>query len=453
MKKLILSGFFVLAFVAGMFAQKTTCSAEHPYGTGEDSVKCVMNLSLLQNAVKAKAYKDAMGPWTYVYENCPTSSKNIYIYGPQIYQALYKTETDAAKKKAMLEKTMQIYDNRVKYFGTADPIGTIYALKANAYLEMLGKDADNKVVYNIYKKAVEDSKEKLFPLDAFAYYMNSALNEYKKDNSKKDQYLNDYFTTVKYLESASDMYAEKNDTASVNYLNLVKDGVIKGFVLSGAGDCKTMNAYYADKLEPNKTNKDYLNNMIASLQSIGCTETDLFFTAAEYLHKLNPTANSAIGLASRSFKNKDFDDAMKYYEQAAQLEKNKIKASQYLYNLAALLVQQGSYSKARQMAYRSLEINGNNGNNYILIAQMYAATAGSIFGGGEKTGLVYSAAIDKLIKARSVDGSVAGKANSLISKYSGYLMDKSTAFMMGIKPGESVYIPGWIGESTTVRLK
>ncbi len=450
MKKLILSGFFVFAFMAGTFAQNAATDIKK-YGT--DSVKCIMNLSLLQNSAKAKAYKDALGPWTYVYENCPASSKNIYIYGPQIYQALYKTETDAAKKKAMVEKVMQIYDKRIQYFSDSDAKGTILTLKGQAYIDMLGKDADNNVVYKIFKQAVDDSKEKLYPQDGFAYFMNSSLNQYKKDNSKKDQYLQDYFTTVKYLESAADMYAEQNDTASVNYLNLVREGIVKGFVLSGAGDCKTMNAYYADKLEPNKTNKDFLNNMIASLQSIGCTETDLFFDAAEYLYKLNPTANSAIGLAARSFKNKDYDSAMKYYEQAADLEKNKIKASQYLYNLAALLVQQGSYSKARQMAYQSLKYNPNNGDNYILIAQMYAATAGSVFGGGEKTGLVYSAAIDKLIKARSVDGSVAGKASSLISKYSGYLMDKSTAFMMGIKPGESVYIPGWIGETTTVRLK
>ena len=32
-------------------------------------------------------------------------------------------------------------------------------------------------------------------------------------------------------------------------------------------------------------------------------------------------------------------------------------------------------------------------------------------------------------------------------------MDTETAFMMGIKEGDTVYIPGWIGENTVVRLK
>lgn len=453
MKKLVLSGMMAFALVAGAFAQKPGYSTDRPYGVGEDSVKCVTNLSLLQNSAKAKAFKDALGPWTYVYENCPASSINIYIYGPQIYTALYQKETDAAKKKAMVEKMMQIYDKRLQYFGDRNAKGTVLAMKGQSYIEMLGANADNKVVYNIFKEAVDSEKEHLYPQDAFAYFMNSSLVEFKKDASKKDQYLQDYFTTMKYLEAAVDVYAEQNDTATVSYMNQVKEGVIKGFVASGAGDCKTLNAYYADKLEANKSNKDFLNNMIGSLQSIGCTESDLYFTAAEYLHKLNPTANSALGLANRSMRSRDFDTAMKYYEQAAELETNKMKSSQYLYNLAALLVNQRSYPKARQVAYESLKYNPNNGENYILIAQMYASSAGDIFGGGEKTGLVYCAAIDKLIKARSVDSSVAGKASNLISRYSGYLMDTSTAFMMGIKAGETVTIPGWIGETTTVRLK
>jgi hypothetical protein len=66
---------------------------------------------------------------------------------------------------------------------------------------------------------------------------------------------------------------------------------------------------------------------------------------------------------------------------------------------------------------------------------------------------VYLVAVDKLQKARAVDPSVAGKANSLINRYSAAFMDTETAFMMGIKPGETVFIPGWIGENTTVRLR
>lgn len=121
--------------------------------------------------------------------------------------------------------------------------------------------------------------------------------------------------------------------------------------------------------------------------------------------------------------------------------------------LAGIFSNQRNFAKARQAAYDALEFNPNNGEAYILIAQLYASSAANIFSEPEKAGLVYLAAVDKLQKARSVDPSVASKANNLINRYSAAFMDTETAFMMGIKAGESVTIPGWIGETTTVRLK
>ena len=121
--------------------------------------------------------------------------------------------------------------------------------------------------------------------------------------------------------------------------------------------------------------------------------------------------------------------------------------------LAGIFSNQRNYARARQAAYDALSYNPNNGEAYILIAQLYAASAGNIFSEPAKAGLVYGAAVDKLQKAKSVDPSVSAKANSLIGRYSAGYMDAETAFMMGIKAGESVFIPGWIGESTTVRLK
>ena len=84
---------------------------------------------------------------------------------------------------------------------------------------------------------------------------------------------------------------------------------------------------------------------------------------------------------------------------------------------------------------------------------MYASSSQGIFSEAEKRGLVFSAAVDKLLKAKSVDSSVASEANRLINQYSSYYMEKADAFMMGLKDGESVFVPGWIGETTTIRTK
>lgn len=459
MKKLLLSGLLAIATIVGVNAQKAGYDPINaPYGHGDDSVKVITNLSLLQTSAKAEAYKDAVAPWTYVYENAPAASKNLYIYGPRIFKALYAKETDAAKKKALLDKVMNIYDTRLKYFNESnpkgDPKGTILAYKVYDYIEMMGMDkADPKFIYDNLKTAVTEMKDKMYPPDAYGYLMGASLVEFHKDNAKKDQYLKDYFAVTGYVDQAIANASAANDKTSVDYLNAVKDGIVQGFVNSGAGDCNTLTKYYADKLDANKSDKKFLTDVVSSLGSVGCTESDVYFTAAEYLYKLEPSATAAVGLANRSMRNNDYDAAVKYYSEAAEMETNKSKASDYMMQLAGIFSNQRNFSRSRQAAYDALKYNPNNGEAYILIGQLYASSANGIFSEPEKAGLVYCAAVDKMIKAKSVDPSVTGKANGFINKYSNYYMDSETAFMMGIKEGQSIFIPGWISENTTARLK
>ncbi len=293
----------------------------------------------------------------------------------------------------------------------------------------------------------------MYPMDAYSYYMVASLSRYLNDNSNKDQYITDYFNVVGYVDKAVANANSSGDTANAEYLNMLKEGIVKAFVSSGAGDCETLTEYYADKVEPNKTDKALLSEVVNALGSVGCSDTDLYFTASEYLYQLEPSANAALGLANRSLRDKDYDTAVKYYAEAADLEEDGSKSAEYMMQLAGIFSNQRNFARARQAANDALKYNPNHGEAYILIAQLYASSANNIFPETEKSGLVYCAAVDKLQRARSVDSSVADKANSLINRYSAAFMDAETAFMMGIKAGETVHIPGWIGENTVVRLR
>ena len=454
MKKFILAIIFAATAFIGVNAQKADYDPVNaPYGHGQDSVKCRMNLSLMTVAAKAENYKDAVKTWKAVYNNCPASSKNIYIYGPRIFKALHAEEADAAKKKEYVELIMEMYDKRMEYFSEDDPKGTILAFKAYDYLELMCDDTDYKVMYKLLGEAVEDMKSEMYPSDAYGHFMISSLMVFLQDKSNKDQYINDYFRTLGYMDEAIKNAKTSGDDETADYVAAVKESVETAFINSGAGDCNTLQDYYSAKFEENKNNEEFLSKAIAALVQVGCTESDLYFDLSENLHALAPSANSAIGLANKCLQNRNFDSAMKYYEQAAELEVDAEKSSGYMMTLSQILFSQRRYAQARQAAYDALNFKPNNGDAYILIAKMYASSAQGIFSESEKRGLVFSAAVDKLIRAKSVDSSVTSEANKLINQYTGYYMEKEDAFMMGLKEGESVFVPGWIGETTTIRTK
>src|SRR5690554_3838174 len=158
MKKLLLSGLMATFMVVGVSAQKAGYDpVNSPYGSGQDSISCRENLSLMQTSAKAEAYESALGPWNAVYENCPASSKNIYIYGPRIFKSLYASETDAAKKQQYFDKIMEIFDTRLKYFSD-DNKGTVLAYKTYDYMELMGDKADSKVIYQWLGEAINEMK-------------------------------------------------------------------------------------------------------------------------------------------------------------------------------------------------------------------------------------------------------------------------------------------------------
>jgi hypothetical protein len=124
--------------------------------------------------------------------------EHLHLRTPHL-QSFICTETDPAKKQALLDKVMEIYDTRLKYFGAEEGKSKIIAYKVYDYMELMGEKADSKFVYEGLKEAIEEAKDKMEPSDAYGYFMAASLVEYHKDNSKKEQYLNDYFTVTDTL--------------------------------------------------------------------------------------------------------------------------------------------------------------------------------------------------------------------------------------------------------------
>jgi Tetratricopeptide repeat. len=150
------------------------------------------------------------------------------------------------------------------------------------------------------------------------------------------------------------------------------------------------------------------------------------------------------------YKKGNLDKCIDYFDQAISLESDTQKKSDYAFKTATILFSKKQLSRSKQYAQKAISINPNNGNAYILIAQLYASSPNW----SDEAALnkcTFFAVLDKLHKAKSVDPSVAAKANELIGTYSRHTPKDSDLFFIGLKRGDSVQIGGWIGETTTIR--
>lgn len=433
------------------FAQKGVEDGSR-FGHGEDSVRCLKNISIYTEYVKTDNFKDAYQPWKAVFTEAPTAQVGTYTNGTKILRALIAASKDAAQQKVYMDELMAVYDQRIKYLDQLNTLvkkpstkGSILGLQVHDYLNYCGKIDVNKA-YAMSKEAIDSEKENS-EYYALQEFMDISSRKLKADETHKEQFIQDYLTAANYADAA---YKAATSEKDKQLLKLAKDNVDAYFINSGAASCENLQAIYGPKVEQNKTNLDYLKQVINVMQLLKCTEEEAYFVASEAAHAIEPTAATAVGCGYMYFKKGDIDKSISYFDQSIELEQDPEKKADNCYSAAAILFSKKQLSRAKQYANKALSYNPNYGEAYILIAQMYASSPNW----NNEPALnkcTYFAVIDKLQRAKSVDPSVAEKANELIRTYAAHTPKDEDLFFLGLKKGTSVTIGGWIGETTTIR--
>lgn len=452
--KVLLTALVVSFGVFGAYAQKGVDNGTQ-YGSGEDSVRCVQNLSLYVPYAKAGNYKDAYEFWKAAFDECPAANKDLYLYGTRIVAWEIANEKDPAKRDQLIDKLMGVYDQRVKYFGNDARYGTdwIVSRKAADYIQYKGENLDPNVIYNWLKPILDQFGDKTEAMAVSLYMFASHQLLIKDPDNNKPQYIDDYLRASAILDAQIAAAKAANNEKDVENLTTMKTGIDGGFGGSGAADCETLQNMYADKVEQNKDDMQFLQETLALLKRSRCTDADVYIAASRYVHVNNPTAESAVGLAKQAVRDKDYETAIKYFEEAANLDSDANSRADDYYMIALLMHEQNNYSRARQYALKAIEQNPNYGKAYILIGNMYASTAKSVYPNDAVLAkVVYNAAIDKFERARQVDPESAEDANRYINIYRAHLPSTEDIFMHpDLEKGKSFTVGGWINERTTIR--
>ena len=135
------------------------------------------------------------------------------------------------------------------------------------------------------------------------------------------------------------------------------------------------------------------------------------------------------------------------------MEQDGTKKSKYLYQLGLIYFNQGNLSGAKSKAVESLQLNPSCGECYLIIGKVYAQSSKTVGANEFEQKSVYWAAVDKFLKAKSVDASLSDDANQMISAYSALFPTNEELFFQGIAVGSTYQVGGIINESTTVRAR
>ncbi|OFX43159.1 MAG: hypothetical protein A2046_02990 [Bacteroidetes bacterium GWA2_30_7] len=417
----------------------TTTNATDKFGSNPD--QCKMNLSLYGEFYKQKNYADALVPWRWVFINCPSSSKNMYIHGGNIIEFQINKTKDVTIKEKYIDTLLMVYDQRIKYFGQE---GFVLGRKGVDLFKYREKDV--QVAYDCLNKSLKSEGNKT-EAAVLLTLMQTTILLHKDSKITKEIGVENY---AKIAESIDAQIAEKPDNEN---LIKAKQSIDELFANCPFSDCEALINTFTPKFTQNPTDATLLKNITRLLDKKSCTDSQLFFDASEKLFEIEPSAEAALNMARMARKKNEFSKASKFYLQAIESQENADSKSQYYLELADLNFKDLSqYQQARTYALKALEFKPNSGKAYLIIGLAYASSTKNCGDNDCTQRAVYWVAVDKFIKAKNVDSSVAEDANRLISTYSSNFPGKEACFFYNIVDGQSFTVECWINETTTVRF-
>ncbi len=438
---------FIAAFLLSLgsisvYAQNEQSGGGDDSKYGSNPERCKMNLSLYVEFYRQNNFADAYPSWSIVFNECPKSSKNLYIHGPKILWEKIKTAKDPAIKAKYSDTLMLMYDKRIQNFGEE---GKVLGYKGIDFYRLY--PAKKKEALDILASSLEKDGKSSDPA-AITTLMGIAVDLYKEQKLPADQVL-DYYN--KCSEALTSQLELKPDAENVKK---AQDNIDLALVNSGVASCDKIVPIFEAKYEANKDNIDMLKVILKLLARQECTDSKVYAMASEQLYKLQPSAFAAYSVAQLFVKKGEYSKAVEYYQQAIKLDSLDDKKAQYYYEMAIISgTKLGQSSAARTYANKAAELKKGWGKPYILIGQLYAQSAKDCGDDAYFQSLVFIAAVDKFVQARAVDSDCADEANKLIASYSGMYPNKEDMFFHGDSEGKSYTIGCWIGETVKIKVR
>ena len=437
------------------------------YGTNKEL--CEQNLSIYIEFYKQKNYEDAYKPWSYLFNNAPKRTKNIYLHGPKIIKGLIKNTNDQTRKTTLVDSLTMVYDQRNAYYPGKEAyvLGmkgadmykymktTTEGLQASCQVlrgsfEMAGNESTASVLNYYFMATTKLVQAKVLKVeDLIALFSDlSGVISYKEAKLTQDIYNAEQ---TEGLSSKEQKLLKKNKK-ELKTLGDVKNNLEK--TLAPHATCEKLVELYTKNFEQNNQDAAWMKRAAKLLNKKECTESDIFFSISEALYNIDPSSSAAANMGIRSLKRKDYEKAEGFYTYALDNESDDINKSQYAYRLAQTYAAMNKNKTAKTYALKAAAFRTGWGEPYMLIGDLYAKTSRQC--GELKTEFLkrvgYWAAIDKYEYAKQLDPKLIAKANERIEKYKEQMPSKTDIFTEGLIDEPTYKIDCWYSETVKIRV-
>ena len=410
----------------------------------ENKAKAEECVAIFGDAVKQQNYRSATASIQWMLTNAPNWNTKLYVDAGTTYDGLATKETDAAKKKVLVDSLMLIFDMRIKNCGDE--------------INVLNRKAASNVKFNINNK--EKSAELLAMLDRVyeisgnnvndnnleAYISVIYVNHLTLKNLSEEQILGRYDKLSLVIDAKMKKAAAENKTSDIDKYKQIKANVDDKLAKMVTINCAFVKKNYEPRFRQNPTDIVLAKKIFQYMLNDKCTEDPLWVEATEVVHKASPDFTLAKVLGAKYLASKNYEKALPLLNEALTLATKPGEKADINILLGDNESQKGNKTGAREFYRKAIAADPSNKEGYEKIGDLYYFAHGDC---AKKQSL----AEDRLVYIAAYEMYVRSGNQQKISQSRGQFPSVTELFELSWKEGESKKINCWIGETVTLRTR
>ena len=416
-----------------------SASAHAQFNWPEDKAAAQSHYVQFQDAVNASQFETARPHFVWLYKQAPDLNKALYVKGTKIYEGLQEKATDPKVKTALQDTALMLYDARIQYFQEEADVLNRKGVLAFAYLSGRPDFAQRQQdIFKMYQKIFALNGTDVY-LQNVTPYMYLACLEKTAGRLTDEEVLKIYDQVLTVYEVGV------KDPQLAVYWEQIKEDADKRLASCVTIDCDFVREQLAPKLKENPTDMTLAKKIESLLLQGGCSDDPLFLETAKLIEKTEPAYGWAITIARKEMGARNYDEAFKYYDEAAGLAENNGKKADVYLEIAQQRSRLGQKQSARAAAQQALSLDGSKRDAYELIGDLYFNSYQDCQGENPvENRLAFIAAYEKYQKA--------GNANKMANAKEQF-PSREELFQYNLQPGQSKSLGCWIGETVTLQTR
>lgn len=402
---------------------------------------CASKTKEYQEFLKNQDFNGSYETWLEVSKKCPKESETIYTDGLTILQYKIDNAANPEDKEKLVRNLLNLYDQFYRNFPNSVPD---YEVKKAMALHNNHIEAELEIL-NLLESGFSKAASEVKDANAIFTYFRLCHEKYKAGDTK----YNANATLDRYaIVNALLTHLQSSASGNNNDYKTAQRAI--DVMSKDLATCDNLEAYFEKNYSANNDSVAWLTAALTNMTN-KCGAKPVFFKMAERVYALQVTSQSAYFMAIATLKQKKFDEAIKFYNQAAELETDNVKKAEIYYALGTGLLA-NDMTKSKEALNKALLANPKMGSVYLFLAQQYANHATKCGKTEFEKKAIYTLAAQTARKAAAVEPNLKTTVDRMTAEYE--TKGLTTAIVKSEKmSGKPIAIGCWINETITFPAK